>query len=394
MRLMRSGRHIGFLLLHALSATRAHVPTYGTGSDNCFVPPHHHDTSQVIYLKGSGGLEIHVDSLTEPFDIASGEVIDVDAVFKFAYDQSTYDLYIGCGGCVASRDPIVIAPIPLDGYEPGVLEPFTQTAYRSVFDETERKYDTSALASCGENHFTIRLVDYHNRTGDHTTLVWGAVIGLGERFTFLELLSFPLYVLRNHGESWNGQAWTWWFTLPTTILGWWGDRRLARVLFGWRFLSPFDQKMMLEPRAWICDFAIISFISVMVEMLMHLIYAQTMASFGHEFWIGFVAVILVSNGLPIMIQCIVWWGLYHRDDDWIISRGWWWPLELATGCSWLFLFGAGFYLGPAFVMIDALVRAYEYHSGWRAPRCDNCDTTDESPNVSGHDVTLKLFLSL
>jgi len=369
---MRCARHLGLLLLSVLGAVRAHVPTYGAGADNCFTPPHHHDTSQVTYLKGSGGLEIHVDSLTEPFDIAGGEVIDVDAVFKFAYDQSSYNLYIGCGGCVASVDPLVIAPVHLDGYEPVEVEPFTQTAYRSVFNKTERKYDTSALASCAENHFTIRVVDYHNRTGAQTTLVWGAVIGLGERFTFVELLSFPLYVLRNHGDSWTGQGWTWWFTLSTTVLGWWGDRRLARRLLGWRFLSPFDRQMTLEPRAWLCDLAIISFIAVMVEELLHLIYAQSMAAWTHGFWVGLVAVILFSNGLPIMVQCFVWWGLYHRDDDepWAISHGWWWPLEFASGFGWLFLFGAGFYLGPAFVMTDALVRAYEYHSGWRAPRLD------------------------
>ena len=170
--------------------------------------------------------------------------------------------------------------------------------------------------------------------------------------------------------SWNGQGWTWWFTLPTTLLGWWGDRWLARRLFGWRFLSPFDRQMTLEPRAWLCDFAIVSFIAVMVEELIHLIYAQTMAAWTCGFWVGLIAVILFSNGLPIMIQCFVWWGLYHRDDDWVISRGWWWPIEFASGFSWLFLFGAGFYLGPLLVMTDALVRAYEYHTGWRAPRLD------------------------
>ena len=412
---MRPARHLGLLLLlRALGAARAHVPTYGTGADNCFTPPHHHTTSQVIYVRGSGGLEIHIDSLTAPFDIAGGEVIDVDAVFKYEYDQSTYELYIGCGGCVASVDPLVEPRIDLTGYEPGVVEPFTQSFYRSVFNKTARKYDTSQLAGCAENHFSIRIVDFHNRTTKgHTTLVWGAVIGLGERFTFLELLSFPLYVLRNHGESWNGQGWTWWFTLATTVLGWWGDRRLARRLFGWRLLSPFDRQMTLEPRAWLCDFAIISFVAVMVEELIHLIYAQTMVSFGYEFWVGFVAVVLISNGLPIMIQCFVWWGLYHRDEDWVISRGWWWPLELASGYSWLFLFGAGFYLGPAFVMVDALVRAYEYHSGWRAPRLDKLmeqagyppqygdykkvapykrvHFEDESPYASGQRVMPALF---
>ena len=50
----------------------------------------------------------------------------MDAVFKQEYDQSTYELRIGCGGCKALLDPVVIEPVALNGYEPGELEPFTQ----------------------------------------------------------------------------------------------------------------------------------------------------------------------------------------------------------------------------------------------------------------------------
>lgn len=34
----------------------SHVPTYGSGIEGCFDPPRHHDTSQVIYIRGSGGV--------------------------------------------------------------------------------------------------------------------------------------------------------------------------------------------------------------------------------------------------------------------------------------------------------------------------------------------------
>ena len=197
---MRPGRHLAWILLRAVAA---HVPTYGAGADSCFTPPHHHTTSQVIYLKGSGGLEIHIESDTKPFDIAGGEILDVDAVFKYEYDQSTYALHIGCGGCVASVDALVEPRRDLAGYQPGEVEPFTGTAYRSVFAKADRKYDSNLLAGCAENHFSIQVRDFHNRTTKgHETLVWGAVIGLGESFTFVELLSFPLYVLRNHGDTW------------------------------------------------------------------------------------------------------------------------------------------------------------------------------------------------
>jgi len=158
-------------------------------------PMAHHMFRRFVPLLRAGGLEIHLSSLTEPFDISGEEILDVDAVFKEEYDQSTYSLYIGCGGCVASVDPVVIPPVHLDGYEPGELEPFTQTSYRSVFPKEERKYNSSLLADCDQGHFTIMVRDWHNRT-DGSTLVWAAVIGLGETFTVDELLSFPLYVRR------------------------------------------------------------------------------------------------------------------------------------------------------------------------------------------------------
>lgn len=76
-------------------AVLVHVPTYGGGVEGCFTPPRHHDISQVIYVRGSGGMEIHIDSLTSPFDIPGNEILDVDAVFRDEIDQSTYSLYIG-----------------------------------------------------------------------------------------------------------------------------------------------------------------------------------------------------------------------------------------------------------------------------------------------------------
>ena len=75
------------------------------------------------------------------------------------------------------------------------MPPQTQTAYRSVFKKADRKYATGQLAHCDQNHFTIRLVDWANRT-DGSEILWSGVIGLGETFTLQELLSFPIYVLR------------------------------------------------------------------------------------------------------------------------------------------------------------------------------------------------------
>ena len=390
---MRPGRHLGLLLLLHFVGSYAHVPTYGVGSDGCFTPPHHHDISQVIYLKGSGGLEIHIDSQTQPFDIAGGEILDVDAVFKYEYDQTTYDLFIGCGGCVATVDPLVAPRQALAGYQHGELEPFTQSAYRSVFAKADRKYNSSLLGGCTENHFSIQVRDYHNRTEPgHETLVWGAVIGLGETFTPLELVSFPLYVLRNHGSTWNDLEWTWWVILAGVIPGFWLDRYLARRWFGWRWCSVFDRQMTLEPRAWLCEFAILAFAATMIEKVVHLIYAQTTAAWGYGFWVGLFGVAIFANGIPILIQFLIYRGLYHRDDKWVAASTRWWPLELASGVSWLFLFGAGFYLGPSLVIIDSLFRAYEGQTGWRAPRLDELMEKAGYPPQYGPKDEERLYL--
>ena len=248
---MRPGRHIATtwmrLCLAAWLVARiaAHVPTYSgaKGNSSCYTPPHHHDTSQVIYVRGSGGLEIHCSAESCPFDYANGEILDVDAVFRDEVDQSTYALYIGCIGCMPD-DPINIAPVPLSGYEPGELEPFTQTSYRSVYNKTERKYDSTLLdpSTCADGHFGIRLVQFPNASKD---IVWGAVIGLGETFTLEELLSFPIFVLNNHGQTWNELPWTYYVILALTPVLTFADRwGMQRLGYGaWTPPSIWDRGM-------------------------------------------------------------------------------------------------------------------------------------------------------
>lgn len=376
--MVRPGRHIALLLLR-FTRIRAHVPTYGTGTDNCFTPTHAHTVSQVVYLKGTGGLQIHIESHSKPFDISRGEMLDINAVFKHEYDQTTYDLFVGCGTCASGADPLTKWPamtpnqVALSGYGPGEVEPFTQTAHRSVFPPEQRQYNSSLLGDCShagpDQYFSIQVRDHNNRTGEgHATLVWGAVIGIREAFTAEELISFPLYVLRNHGDTWNGLGWTWWVVLPGTLLGIWTGRYLVSLWSGRKFLNPFDRQMIYEPRAWLCEFAIVSFLAVMLEMTVHLIYAQAHAAHDGAFWLGLLVVAGLSNGVPALTQSLIFRGLYHRDEGGALASSRWWPLELVLGVSWLFLFGAGFYIGPALVVLDALLRAYEDFGTRRAVR--------------------------
>lgn len=340
-----------FLLIGASS----HVPTYtGACTENCCTPPRVHTVSQVIYLKGSGGLEIHIQNDTYPINARGGEVLDVDAVFRDEIDPSTYSLYIGCGGCVASVDPIVVDAVHIDGYQPAEVEPFTQTVYRSALPTASRKYDSALLQHerCLEKHFTIRLVDYMNRT-DGKPIVWAPVIGLAEQFTFTELLEFPIYVLRNHGDAWNELGYTFWLwlflgaPLLLYVLRWMRSRLRKPVL------TPFRRTV----RELLYEIALVGFLAAALEETTHLVYVQMGAPIEYGFIIGILAVILFAQGVPILFVCYVWTTMYH--PSWKTSHPWWAPLEVVTGFSVLLLFGSGFYVGPVGIMLAGLVRANE-----------------------------------
>jgi len=365
------------------AAVIAHVPTYDGCSSGCCKPPHHHTTSQVVYIRGTGGLEVHIDSSSKPFDILGHEVIDIDAVFKYEYDPSTYSLYVGCGGCMPGVDPIVVAPTTIPGYEPGVLEPFTQTSYRSVWKKEDRTFNTSVLleSGCPEQHFTIRVVDYSNRT-DGSPLIWGAIIGLKESFTFVELLSFPIYIAKNHGDSWNLVGWTLYVLLPFSVLEWWAKRwAIKRYIWG-GMPSPLDASMRYRPRAWFYDLAIIGFVWSAWEMFVHLLIAQSNAEFGHEFFVTLGGVIGIGIGIPFPITLASFWSMYH--PTWVLAQSWWIPLEMLAAFCYLFLFGAGFYLGPAAVFLASVARTVEHFSQLRntvyVPLMQQATVVNEYPN--------------
>ena len=327
-------------LLLTLTSLVSHVPTYGRCVDNCCVPPKDPTISQVIYLKGSGGLELHTDTLK------TGQILDFDAVFRDDIDPSTFDLYVGCGGCMPS-DPIVVDPYNFSEYQEVEVEPFTQTAYRSAFPKEQRTFDTALLANCSQGHFTIRLVDRDADTRE-TPIVWGPVIGLAEEFTVLELLQFPIYVLRNHGDSWNGLWYTYWIWVaagvPLLLL----VLRLATTGCSINALCG-----QCSVRGVLYGLALLGFLSAALEMLTHLIYVQVGHPVGWGFWVALIAVNGIANGFPILLILIILCGMRRGG---CLGSPWWFPLEFLSGVSFLFLFGAGFYLGPAALALAALVR--------------------------------------
>ena len=330
----------------------AHVPHYTAARDGCFRFEGDPTVSQSFYVEGSGGVEVPLQNQRQPFDQRGGELVDFDAVLRDAVDLSTFALYVGCGGC-HKQDALPTAPRDDRAYKPAVLEPFTQTVYRSVLPDERPQFNASALRRCTAGAFTVRVVDYANRT-DGRALVWAAVVGKAEAFSALELVRFPLYVLTNHA-FWNELGWTKFVALfvaaPLLLLAW----RVAYRGCGC-FARP-GATARGEPRQVAYVAAFLGFTWAAVEQLIHLAYAQARASVDGALAAG-LAVALLPNLLGLAVATSGWRGL---DTP---SLGVWYSLlELGAGVALLFVFGAGFFLGPAGLLLAGLLRCCEQGTG-------------------------------
>ena len=139
-------------------------------------------------------------------------------------------------------------------------------------------------------------------------------------------------------------------------------RELLRRVFKVNVLYPFQRGLSLSQqiRSILYELALIGFVAAILESFVHLMYVLDYTGEGgdsSELWIGLVGVILLANGFPITILLIIWNTL--KNPRRAIASPWWAPLEVATGFSFLFLFGSGFYLGPGAMMLAGLVRVTE-----------------------------------
>tara|TARA_B100000575_G_scaffold149760_1_gene119399 strand:- start:3809 stop:4633 length:825 start_codon:yes stop_codon:yes gene_type:complete len=218
-----------------------------------------------------------------------------------------------------------------------------------------------------------------NNSKAEEDIVWSAVIGLGERFTFSELLSFPIFVLINHGPTWNDAGWTWIVALvcaPLLMLLVRATLKACRVRVDAELVTIKDWKLVIFFDDWrevFYEIAIIGFVAMAIEETIHLIIATQGISDVNSLLIGLFAVILIPNGLGIALALNNWTALRFRkqlfmDKDWpankrcskawykLSSNPWLAPLEIATGFSFFFLFGAGCFVGPAALMITGCIR--------------------------------------
>lgn len=322
-------------------------------------------------MRGSGGYEVHIDGPRSPFNTVDGQILDFDATFKHRYDTSTFQLYVGCGGCMPG-DTLDHATRIDVRWQDGHLEPFTQTAYYSALPKHNRTFDASALSAlrCPEAHFTLRLVDFDNRT-DRSPIVWAAVLGLGESFTPEELLSFPIYVLNNHGSAWNELIWVFWllFLLAVVILGFWYALDSA-----WSFPREGDGTMALEwIRALLYSVAIAAFAVAFLDELVNLVYAQSDIDIQSSFWAALLLVMVVAQLVPLLYVVVVWTLMVrHRappshDDPEDAAAG---PhsglarccrspatglFEVVVGVVLLFFLGSGYFVGPSALILAGVV---------------------------------------
>ena len=386
----------------------AHVPQYAC-EHGCCHAAHEHSTSQVAYLKNSGGLELDVADLHTDAD-GEGETIDFDFVFKEPYDTSTFSLYVGCGGCASRRpkhwDPTLTLPIDLPvHYQQAKFESFTQHAYYPLLAPgLRRQFDTRQLWNCSSPHFSLRLVKYDNATED---IVWGAVLGCEdlscEKFTLLETILFPWYVARNHGAVWNGAAWT----LPVYAVAmalllafvlwwWWGGwlalsvphsvtfpRQLALMRLGtaahWANLPCVVWEQ--SPR---CTLYAIGVWAALVDLAETSHHAGIASAHVHVsdngyvifvFWMLFKLFFLLAAALPwawarevpegkwraykFACTCGDWYdGLGFGSPFW--ACGQWCLFDLAIALAALFWFGVGFFVYPLVMGLAALLRAWEW----------------------------------
>ena len=353
----------------AIACVIGHLPSYGDGT--CRKITEDVTVSRVFYSRGSGGVEVHLDSDVSPFNTTSQtEMIDFDIVFPQKYDPSTYDVYVGCQGC-ADEDAITGSRLEVE-YSDGRFEPFTQTAYFSaVRNESERFVAASSLHPdvCPSGHFGIRVV-WH---GNGTEIVWGAVTGdpNKEEFTVVDYLASPIYILMNHGSRWNDQGWTIFVVtvlsiITVTLMG-----VAIRACGGWDFVgSGFrvffngkcadSQSPLVLAEAFCYDVALTAFFAFVLEIVIHSFYAQADIPLSGGFVLSVFGIAVLLGGGMVAWTVFVYTEMVQeqsnpRQDLIKVSQCLTFGSFIMALLSFI-LAGAGFFLGPSALFAAAVVR--------------------------------------
>ena len=397
-------------MLPFLVAIHTHVPGYEC-ENNCCHPKYNianvdspdDAISQAQYLVNDGGLELDIADFKHAIDAGPGQLVYVDAVFRDEIDRKEYDLYIGCGGCAPGDEVFETSLVPFEGYGSGHLEPFTQHHYRSFFVDSWRTFNTTALATCTSKHWSIRLKRSSESTAE---IYWSAVVGRREWFSFIDLLEYPLFVLRNHGASWNEMEWTFptfvvlSFALITLLILYsYGGLYMCCATRVYRVnsdLQPapyfYKRDFVFMIRSYMYFVASVAIVADIFESLYHCIHALGKVNASPNEVFAYLGLVLfIGKIVPLLILAWIWdsmrrwdktdwlgtWCLcgpcYGKDsrrfrcctccpcfNDPLYAHVGWAPLEIATGLSFFFLFGLGFYAAPAAITIAGIARLSDF----------------------------------
>lgn len=238
-----------------------------------------------------------------------------------------------------------------------------------------KQFNASLLdpSVCPNGHFGVRLVTYANAS----TIRWGAVIGLGETFTFevcararvadrqppapapsraaQELASFPLYIINNHGDVWAQLPWT--LPLIAVLVPVIDVVAAAATWYRPRRWVPSIVQVPCTVRSWLLQFSAWAYAIFGLECLVHLIVAQVGATFGYEFFVALLVVIGFANGAMYLLVILIWNA--HLYDLGCFSDPWWAFAEVSLGLGAVVVLGGGVFVGPACLVLDALYRLTE-----------------------------------
>ena len=301
----------------------SHVPFYPGECGGLSQSP---DVSQVAYLKGEGGIEIPLD------DLEGMDALYYDVVLGDKINQTSYSILLGCGSCTNSS--LYPPSTLLTGYEEGKLEPFTQTSYFPIFPE-KTYLNISSLQNCTIGYFSLRLVQH---SGDD--FVWAAIVGTKESFTAKELSMFPIFILRNHGQSWNDMGYT------IYVIG------ITLFILLFSIHCTFEGMKCLPLPKLLHIVALWAFGTAAVEEIIHLVYAQSKVGISNGLPIGII-LILGTQGFGILFTFSTYRISPFRPIFKVICVS---ISELVVGLGLTFALGSGFFVGPIAIFLSGCYR--------------------------------------
>ena len=180
-------------------------------------------------------------------------------------------------------------------------------------------------------------------------------MGLGERFNLDELLSFTLYIIRNHGDQWTNLPWT--LPLIAVLIPVLDLAAAAATWYAPRKWVPSIVNVPCTVRSLLLQLASWAFLVAATEVFVHLVIAQVGAEFGYEFWVALLLIVGLANLVPWLLTVAIWRA--HLSDKGCYSSPWWAVPECALGFGGLVFLASGFLAGPVCLILDAAVRITE-----------------------------------